>query len=38
MEEKVGGFGLRNYYAKSIYEALEDIEKKYKDWKKANGG
>ena len=38
MEEKVGGFGLRNYYAKSIYEALEDIEKNYKDWKKANGG
>jgi hypothetical protein len=38
MEEKVGGFGLRNYYAHSIYEALEDIEKKFKDWKKANGG
>jgi len=34
MEEKVGGFGLRNYYAKSIYEALEDIQKsKYKQWK-----
>ncbi|MBG9376671.1 hypothetical protein I5907_10520 [Panacibacter sp. DH6] len=34
IEEKVGGFGLRNYYAKSIYEALKDIEKtKYKDWK-----
>jgi len=34
LEEKVGGFGLRNYYAKSIYEALKDIEKtKYKDWK-----
>ncbi|QEC69465.1 hypothetical protein FRZ67_19960 [Panacibacter ginsenosidivorans] len=37
MEEKVGGFGLRNYYAKSIYEALDDIEKKYKDWKSSNG-
>lgn len=34
IEEKVGGFGLRNYYAKSIYEMLKDIEKsKYKDWK-----
>ncbi len=33
MEEKVGGFGLRNYYAKSIYEMLEDIQKdKYKEW------
>ncbi|MEP6845628.1 MAG: hypothetical protein ABI861_06480 [Panacibacter sp.] len=37
MVEKVGGFGLRNYYAKSIYEVLDDIGKsKYKDWKKAN--
>lgn len=34
MEEKVGGFGLRNYYAKSIYEALQDIQKsKYKEWR-----
>jgi hypothetical protein len=38
MVEKVGGFGVRNYYAKSIYEALEDIEKsKYKAWKNNNG-
>ena len=36
MVEKVGGFGLRNYYAKSIYEALEDIQKsKYKEWMKS---
>lgn len=38
MEEKVGGFSLKNYYAKAVYEALNDIEKNYKDWKKANGG
>ena len=38
MEEKVGGFGLKNYYAKSVYEALDDIEDKYKDWKKDNNG
>jgi hypothetical protein len=38
MEEKVGGFGLKNYYARSIYLALDDIEDKYKDWKKDNNG
>jgi len=35
--EKCGGFGLRNYWAKSIYEAIDDIhDSKYKAWQKAN--
>lgn len=39
MTAKPAGFGFRNYWAKTIYEVLDDIKKsKYKDWKKANGG
>jgi hypothetical protein len=38
VSEKAGGFGLRNYYAKPIYEALDDMAgSKYKEWKKAYG-
>jgi hypothetical protein len=33
-----GGFGLRNYWAKSFYLVIDEIEgKKYKQWKKAAG-
>ena len=33
--EKPGGFGLRNYWAKPIYEGLDDIfDKKYKEWER----
>jgi len=36
--EKASGFGFRNYWAKTIWNALEDIRKgKYKEWKSANG-
>lgn len=35
--EKGGGFGLRNYWAKVVYNVLDDAGDKYKDWKKANG-
>jgi hypothetical protein len=36
--EKAAGFGFRNYWAKTIWAALEDIRKgKYKEWKSANG-
>lgn len=36
--EKAAGFGFRNYWAKTIWGALEDIRKeKYKEWKSANG-
>lgn len=32
--EKPAGFGFRNYWAKTIFEALDDIRKsKYKEWK-----
>ncbi len=32
-----GGFGLRNYWAGSIYDVIKDIDrKKYKQWKKEN--
>lgn len=35
MAGSVGGFGLRNYYAKSFYNVLQDIKsKKWKEWKK----
>lgn len=34
MIEKPAGFGFRNYWAKTIFEALDDIKKsKYKEWK-----
>ena len=34
---KAGGFGYKNYWAKSVYEVLEEIEKsKYKEWKNRN--
>lgn len=37
MTGKAGGFGYKNYWAKSVYEVLEDIEKsKYKEWKSRN--
>ncbi|HEX5153711.1 MAG TPA: hypothetical protein VFW07_19830 [Parafilimonas sp.] len=37
VSEKCGGFGLRNYWAKSIYEAIDDIhDSKYKEWQKSN--
>jgi len=33
LTEKPGGFGLRNYWAKSIYEAIDDIkDKKFEEW------
>lgn len=31
-----GGFGLRNYWARSVYEVIEKLEKNYKTWKKKN--
>jgi hypothetical protein len=37
MTGKAGGFGYKNYWAKSVFEVLEDIEKsKYKEWKNRN--
>lgn len=37
MTTKAAGFGFRNYWAKTIYVALDDIKKtKYKEWKAAN--
>ncbi|MFT3751294.1 MAG: hypothetical protein QM768_23485 [Agriterribacter sp.] len=37
MTAKAAGFGFRNYWAKTIYEVLDDIKKsKYKEWKAAN--
>ena len=34
MTGKAGGFGYKNYWAKSVFEVLEDIEKKkYKEWR-----
>jgi hypothetical protein len=37
MVGKAGGFGYRNYWAKSVYEVIEDIQKsKYKEWKSKN--
>jgi len=37
VSEKPGGFGLRNYWAKTIYEAIDDIhDSKYKEWQKNN--
>jgi hypothetical protein len=36
--EKAAGFGFRNYWAKTIWAALDDIKKsKYKEWKSSNG-
>jgi hypothetical protein len=35
--EKGGGFGLRNYWAKLVYNVLDETDGKYKTWKKANG-
>lgn len=31
-----GGFGLRNYWARSVYEVIEKLEKNYKTWLKKN--
>lgn len=37
MVAKAAGFGFRNYWAKTIFEVLDDIKKsKYKEWKAAN--
>lgn len=37
MVGKAGGFGYKNYWAKSVYEVLEDIKKsKYKEWQTKN--
>jgi hypothetical protein len=37
MVGKAGGFGYKNYWAKSVFEVLEDIQKsKYKEWKNKN--
>ena len=37
MTGKAGGFGYKNFWAKSVYEVLEDIQKsKYKEWKNKN--
>ncbi|OJZ00314.1 MAG: hypothetical protein BGP13_20465 [Sphingobacteriales bacterium 40-81] len=37
MTAKAAGFGFRNYWAKTIYEVLDDIKKsKYKEWKATN--
>lgn len=33
--EKPGGFGLRNYWGRPIYEVLDDVaDKKYKEWER----
>lgn len=35
---KPSGFGLRNYWAKIVYNTLDEIgDSKYKSWKKTNG-
>lgn len=37
MTGKAGGFGQRNYWAKTVYEVLDDVKKsKYKEWKNKN--
>ncbi|MES1218441.1 MAG: hypothetical protein ABUT20_23240 [Bacteroidota bacterium] len=35
--EKAGGIGMRNYWAKVLYNTLDEMGDKYKDWKKTNG-
>ena len=35
--EKGGGFSLRNYWAKVVFNVLDDAGDKYKIWKKNNG-
>ncbi|HRN55332.1 MAG TPA: hypothetical protein PLL71_02705 [Agriterribacter sp.] len=38
MTAKAAGFGFRNYWAKTVYEVLNDIKKsKYKQWKATAG-
>ncbi|HRP55266.1 hypothetical protein [Agriterribacter sp.] len=38
MTAKAAGFGFRNYWAKTVYEVLNDIRKsKYKEWKASAG-
>ena len=35
VEEAKGGFGFRNYWASTIKELIDDIDKKkFKEWKK----
>ena len=37
-ESKANGFGFRNYWASTIKETLNEIEKnKYKEWKSKSG-
>ena len=37
MTGKAGGFGNKNYWAKTVYEVIEQIEKsKFKEWKSRN--
>lgn len=37
MTAKAAGFGFRNYWAKTVYEVLNEIKKsKYKEWQAAN--
>ena len=37
MTGKAGGFGYKNFWAKTVFEVLEDIEKtKFKEWKDKN--
>jgi len=33
LTEKSGGFGFRNYWAKTFNNALKDIDKDLKKWK-----
>jgi len=33
MEGKAGGFGFRNYWAKTFYNVLKDVKDDWNDWK-----
>jgi len=36
--ERAGGIGLRNYWARTIFEAILELQEvKYKSWKKKYG-
>lgn len=37
MEGTPGGFGFRNYWAKTYYNVLKDCQKKYSEWKTQYG-
>lgn len=34
MEGKAGGFGFRNYWAKTFFNVLKDVKDDWKDWQK----